>query len=299
MDVILLIWGIGSLVMLFNTVRVLLKDRNFRKRYRIANNMRAVIIARELKLKRAEIVVSPDVVVPYVIGLLRARIFLPDIDMDENTLTLILKHEYQHFKSRDLFTKMFYLLLSIVFWWNPISHVFLREIDCLLEVRCDAAMTKRMSEGEKTQYMESLLYIARHIQATDTKAPVNILSFARMEQRGFIMQRFSFIQSSKSVKHRVKQIFPVVVVVMFFLVSFFIEVQPNYREYSRPYTPMRQLTDEELEQRGLLGDITSIDTGDGEILIIVQDAQRSFTDLSEAQGGALRPGTHSTPENSP
>jgi hypothetical protein len=62
---------------------------------------------------------------------------------------------------------------------------------------------------------------------------------------------------------------------------------------------MRQLTDEELEQRGLLGDITSIDTGDGEILIIVQDAQRSFTDSNEAQGGALRPGTRSAPENSP
>ena len=250
-DAILLIWSAGSFVMLIKTAYSILKERNHRKRYRPADNARAVRIAREMQLRRAEIIVSPDVVVPCVSGLFRARIFLPDIDMTDRTLELILKHEYQHFKSRDNLIKTFYLLLSIVFWWNPIAPVFLRELDRLLETRCDASVVKRMGEKEKTSYMESLLYIAKHIQAVNTRTPVSISSFAQAGPNGFMEQRFRLIQSDKNTKPRIMHLVSIAVVVTVFSASLLIHVTPIHRVYPRPYTPMRQLTEEEVKQRGL------------------------------------------------
>jgi len=247
-DLILLVWGTGALVMFIKTAVTILKEQVYRKKYRPADNTKAVRVAKELQLNRVEIIVTPDVVVPYVTGLFRARIYLPDIEMTDLTLEFILKHEYQHFKSRDIITKTFYLLLSIVFWWNPLSHVFPRELDRLLEMQCDTAVAKNMDEEEKTSYMESLLYIAKYIQANNTLTPVGISSFARAEQNGFMEQRFRLIQSDKNKKIWIMYFTSIAVVIMLSFASLMIHVTPIHRERSEP---MRLLTAEEVEQRGL------------------------------------------------
>ena len=274
-NIILLLWSIGSLVMLIKTVVTILKERNYQKKYRTVDKTRAEHAAQNLQLKRVEITVSPDVVIPYVTGLFKARIYLPDIEMADDTLELILKHEYQHYRSRDILTKTFYLMLSIVFWWNPVSHIFMREFDRMLEVQCDAAIVKHMSEDEKTSYMESLLSIAKHVQTVNTKPPVSISSFAITEQYGFMEQRFRLIQSDKNVKNRRIQLASVAAVVLVFLSTVMINVQPMYRNvpvrkyfdpphpFAGPARPMRLLSEEEMEQRGITRDFIIIDQGNG------------------------------------
>jgi beta-lactamase regulating signal transducer with metallopeptidase domain len=224
--VMLLIWGGGALVMLLRIARQMFKEHMYRQRYRIAEGDQANRIVQELQLKNIKIIVSPDVVVPYVIGFFQAKIYLPHIEMTDDALIQILKHEYQHFKSRDILIKTFYSLLSIVFWWNPIVHVFMRELDHLLEMRCDEALTKRMDEDDKTRYMESLLFIAKYIQAKNTARPAGVSAFVRVEQYGFMEQRFHLIQSGGNIKSVGKQIASVALVVMVFIASFMVVVQP-------------------------------------------------------------------------
>jgi beta-lactamase regulating signal transducer with metallopeptidase domain len=223
---ILLIWGAGSFIMLFRMVRCILKERMYRQRYRVAESPQVNHVVRGLQLKHKKIVVSPDVVVPYVTGFLRPQIFLPNIVMADHVLELILKHEYQHFKSRDILIKAYYTLLSIVFWWNPIVHIFLRELDRLLEIRCDETLTKCMDEDEKTLYMESLLFIAKHIMTKDTTRLMSVSSFIQAGQYGFIEQRFRLIQSNRNLKSSIKQIVSVSMVVMVFMASFLFIIQP-------------------------------------------------------------------------
>jgi len=266
LDLLFIIWGAGSLVMLIFKARVILKELYYQKRYRPVDNTTAVIAAGLLRLKRAEIIVSPDVVVPYVTGLFKARIFLPDIDLSGDMLELILKHEYQHYKSGDIPIKIFYLMLSVVFWWNPVTHVFLRELDRLLEVRCDAALVRNMNDDEKTSYMESLLHITKHIQMVNKKTLMNVLSFAQTMQGGFMQQRFNLIQSSKDRKFYIMKYASIAVVVLIFCASFMINFQPVYGVLTeplnivnavypssgpRPHTLDRQYTDDLRESRGL------------------------------------------------
>ena len=170
-------------------------------------------------------------------------------------------------------------MLSIVFWWNPVSHIFMREFDRMLEVKCDAVLVKHMSEDEKTLYMESLLHIAKHIQKDNLSPPVSISSFAITEQCGFMEQRFRLIQNDKKEKFKIMQLASITIVVMVFLTTLMINVQPMHRIVpgytSRgTYEPMRRLSEEELEQKGFTGKFIVIDQGNGvETVIIDPDSQ--------------------------
>ena len=199
-----------------------------RERYRRVGNEKADHIVQSLGLKNVKIVVSPDVFVPYVTGFTNARIYLPEIAIDDCNLEMILKHEYTHFKSRDVYIKAFYVMFSVIFWWNPIVHVFMRELDRLLELRCDAAMTKRMYEEEKTLYMETLVIISKHIVIKDAVKLTGASALVQAKPRGFMEQRFRLIESVRSVKSVVMQIASVTLVVLVFLTSYMFIIQPVY-----------------------------------------------------------------------
>ena len=62
---------------------------------------------------------------------------------------IILQHEFCHVKGNDLLIKLFYNLLLVIFWWNPLTYRFRKELDNLLELRCDLRITKDMNEWEK------------------------------------------------------------------------------------------------------------------------------------------------------
>jgi beta-lactamase regulating signal transducer with metallopeptidase domain len=226
---ILLIWGVGSLVMLIRIMHHIITERMYRQRYRIVKDVQVDRVALSLQLKHAKIIVSPDVFAPYVTGFLRARIFLPDIAMEDNVVELILKHEYQHFKSLDILIKAFYAFLYIVFWWNPIVHIFMQELDCLLEVRCDANMIKHMNKNEKILYMKSLLFMSEHIMAKDAAGQVSATSFVQSGQCEFIKQRFHLIKSYSNSKSTIKQVVSVAMVVIVFIASFMFIIQPAGR----------------------------------------------------------------------
>jgi len=228
LTVVFLIWGAGSLFMLLRVTRNILRENMYRQRYRIVGNNHAEHLASELLMKRVRIIASPDVVVPYVTGFFKAKIYLPDIEMEDNVLKLVLKHEYQHFKSWDIFIKAFYTLLSVVFWWNPIVHIFIRDLNRLLEMRCDKAMVNRMNEGEKTQYLESLLLIARHIQTKNAAKPSSVSAYVQAERYGFMEQRFFLINEGYNEKTSIKQLVSVVLVAIVFLASFMVIIQPAY-----------------------------------------------------------------------
>ena len=225
---ILIIWAAGSLVMLFRITRSTLQVLSYQRRYRTDESAEVDRIVQKNGFRNTKIVVSPDVVVPYVAGFFKARIYLPRIELDDNALGLILKHEYQHFKSKDVLIKAFYLLLSVIFWWNPIVHLFLRELDKLLEIRCDAVVTKRMNENEKTLYMESLLYIARHIQSKETASHATASAFVQAGQYGFLEQRFHLIKTGENAKSGIMQAISIALIVFIFTTSYFVIIQPAY-----------------------------------------------------------------------
>jgi beta-lactamase regulating signal transducer with metallopeptidase domain len=232
---ILALWGVGSVYMLLRLMLTFRKLRKLKELYNIkcSDNSRAVQVAQRLGLKHYEIVVSPYVGAPFVTGIFRAMIYLPNLDISDGELEMILRHEYQHFKQNDFLVKAFYNILSIVFWWNPVVRYFHRNLDRLLEVRCDAAVKKHLTNSEKGTYIEALYRTMLHAeQSCKSGLPVKpsastVSAFVLTGEAGyetFVEQRFRLIASNeRSYK---MQAISIVMVTVVFIGSFLFIVQP-------------------------------------------------------------------------
>ena len=152
----------------------------------------------------AEVWKSADVDIPMGVGIFKKRILIPDKDYSHQQLYCILCHEYTHFRNRDIETKILLQLLCCVFWWNPCSYLLLREIDQILEIRCDLAVTKVMERKEKSVYLETILRILQEGMGRDgskTKLPSAML-FQQGKNRE-VLERFQIVKDAKESKRSI------------------------------------------------------------------------------------------------
>lgn len=94
---------------------------------------------------------------PLLTGLLRPIILLPEHPFSPADLTLILTHEYTHYRYRDLFLKLFLLLTACVQWFNPLGWLLVRESGFLCEEACDWRITRHLDREERRRYGRILL----------------------------------------------------------------------------------------------------------------------------------------------
>lgn len=116
------------------------------------------------------LLVSSSISRPYTAGLFRPTIYLPDIELPEESWRSILRHEVQHIHSHDEAKKLFFLAIQALFWWNPLAHISRKEIDTILELQCDAKVTAGMSKEEVDAYLDLLKALKE--RKADRRIPV-------------------------------------------------------------------------------------------------------------------------------
>ena len=93
---------------------------------------------------------------PFVLGILRPRIYLPG-GISETDETFVIAHEEAHIRRHDHWWKPFGFLLLSIHWFNPLmwlGYVFLcRDI----ELACDEKVIKALGEEAKADYSQALL----------------------------------------------------------------------------------------------------------------------------------------------
>lgn len=93
---------------------------------------------------------------PFILGVLRPRIFLPSI-MDDSEMEYVVAHERAHIKRHDHWWKPLGFLILCVYWFYPhcwYSYIqFCRDI----EQACDEAVIKTMGIEDKKAYAGALL----------------------------------------------------------------------------------------------------------------------------------------------
>jgi len=284
---LLALWGIGSAVLLLRLMLTFRKLRKLKELYntKCSDNSHAAQTAEKLGLKHCKIVVSPYVGAPFVTGVFRALIYLPELDISDSELEMILRHEYQHFKQCDFLVKGFYNMMSIIFWWNPFVHYFHRNLDRLLEVRCDAAVKKRLTNGEKATYIDALYRIMRHAELNEAmKLPAEssisvssafVLTGAA-DYESFVEQRFKLIASGEgSVK---MQIVSIALVMAVFSGSFMLIIQPHMDP------PEADIVGAYIVSPGVMHILVTADGryelfADGEFLVELPEIPEVFADL--------------------
>ena len=117
-------------------------------------------------LLRDNIYLADEIAFPFVMGLLRPKIYLPS-SMAEQEQPYILMHEQHHIRRRDPVIKALAFLALCIHWFNPLVWVAFIMAGKDMEMSCDEAVVRKMGTGILADYTASLLSLAtgKHIIA--------------------------------------------------------------------------------------------------------------------------------------
>ncbi len=111
---------------------------------------------REAALLQDNIWLCDAVKSPFILGIIRPRIYLPS-GIAEEQMKYVTAHERTHLKHRDHWWKPLGFLLLALYWFNPLVGaaylLFCRDI----ELACDEAVIKNMKLDEKKAYSHALV----------------------------------------------------------------------------------------------------------------------------------------------
>lgn len=227
--VILLVWGIG---ILFFSIKNLLCHMRFL--YLI--NREADLCDEKVKntIKKIEelhgkssnfkVIMTSKVSVPMYFGLLRPIIILPKIELSEQELYYIIRHEATHYYNNDLWIKLFVEFISIIYWWNPFVFILKHEVDKILEIRVDMAVTETFNESEKINYLECLIRISK--EAASPEISGFSLSFDSRTV-SVLSQRFHIVLAEEEFKKsKVKNMILFVSMIFVLILSLFVVFEP-------------------------------------------------------------------------
>lgn len=138
------IWVLGILAMLFYSLVSLLR---LRKKLKGA--------VREQK----NIFRLPGKGTPFVYGLIRPRIYLPEV-LGKTEQEYILLHERIHIRRGDHIFRLLAWLALCLHWFNPLVWLAFSLSGRDMEVSCDEAVLQKLGSGVKKEYSASLLNLA-------------------------------------------------------------------------------------------------------------------------------------------
>ena len=108
---------------------------------------------------RGNIYLADNIPTPFVMGLLRPRIYLPSY-LNKEEQKYIIAHERQHIRRRDqIFKFLAYLALSL-HWFNPLVWAAFLLSSKDMEMSCDEAVIRKLGPEIRADYSASLLRLA-------------------------------------------------------------------------------------------------------------------------------------------
>ncbi|MBQ7343950.1 MAG: transcriptional regulator [Clostridia bacterium] len=99
---------------------------------------------------------SENVTSPFVLGIIKPRIYLP-FGIDEGHMTHVIAHEEAHIRRRDYLWKPIGFLLLTVHWFNPLMWLGYILLCRDIELACDEKVIGELGTDARADYSEALL----------------------------------------------------------------------------------------------------------------------------------------------
>ncbi|AFA48227.1 M56 family metallopeptidase [Acetobacterium woodii] len=157
--------------------------------YGIISYFRLKYHLKGITLEKDNLFISHQIVTPFVLGLIKPKIYLP-INLDATEKKYILLHEQTHIRRFDHVTRFASYLVLCIHWFNPLVWVSFYLSGKDMEMACDEAVINQLGYEIKKDYSQSLLNLATSKQNLrmsplafsegDTKERIrNILNFKK------------------------------------------------------------------------------------------------------------------------
>lgn len=139
--ILAIVWLVGILVILLYTII---------SYFRVKNKISTAIILRD------NIFQSEKVVSPFVLGIIKPKIYLP-FNMDDQDMEHVIAHEQAHIHRKDHLWKPFGFLVLTLHWFNPLMWLGYVLLCRDIELACDEKVVKEFNNEQKADYSQALL----------------------------------------------------------------------------------------------------------------------------------------------
>lgn len=99
---------------------------------------------------------SENVSSPFVLGIVRPKIYLP-FDMDEQGFHYVIAHEQAHIRRKDHWWKPLGFLLLTIYWFHPLMWLAYMLLCRDIELACDEKVIKGFNNEQRADYSQALL----------------------------------------------------------------------------------------------------------------------------------------------
>jgi len=232
---LLLLWAAGSVFLL---ARLLTRACSGRRAiHRIPKQENQVLqealeeLQREQKCRiPIQVLCCPGLSTPCGIGLVRRKILLPSREYAADELRHILRHELQHFQTHDLLVKWMIRVFQCLFWWNPLVYLLGRDLDQVLEIKCDLSVTKGYGKKETVAYMRTIKHQLEQTIDREKTVPLTSASLVGNFAISNVEERFLYL--AESLKPTQRKALPkpafAVLFAALILASYSFVLQPSY-----------------------------------------------------------------------
>ena len=107
-------------------------------------------------LLRDNIFQSESVVSPFVLGIIKPKIYLP-FNMNEQDMAHVIAHENAHIRRKDHWWKPFGFLVLTLHWFNPLMWLGYVLLCRDIELACDEKVIKELNTEQIADYSQALL----------------------------------------------------------------------------------------------------------------------------------------------
>ncbi len=107
-------------------------------------------------LLRDNIYQSENVISPFVLGIIKPKIYLP-FNMNEQDMEHVIAHEQAHINRKDHWWKPLGFLILTLHWFNPLMWLGYVLLCRDIELACDEKVIKELNTEQKADYSQALL----------------------------------------------------------------------------------------------------------------------------------------------
>lgn len=121
--------------------------------------LKAIIrnINTQKKHRKIEVLTGNFIKTPISAGIFKQYILLPQKEYSDDEAFYILQHEYIHLWNSDPAVKLLINILQCIFWWNPFIYLLQRDLEQILEIKCDLAVMKIIGSKKKKDYLSTMV----------------------------------------------------------------------------------------------------------------------------------------------
>ena len=223
------VWILGAVFLGFCKIKDYKRSlRLFRVLPEIPRNSLAAIWEEDFlkqypEIQELKFVKFNHTVSPFLAGLRQPVIVMPDRKFTDQELRCIVGHEVLHYRSHDIFWKIFTEVLCTLFWWNPVFRFMKKRLFHMIEIKNDRKLTEKMTSKEKSDYLDCLLEIVKDSCGNSFTGTVG---FSKTDKKIF-RQRVELIVSPGKISKGCQVVTGIVVAVLLFL-STAVVFEPTY-----------------------------------------------------------------------